>query len=297
MPITILSRKSDQKIGRTFTGLFGSYLITGKINESKLASVYAAHDSTNCDAGKVAVKFMLDENSGWHYESRICIINEAGALAAIHHPQQPGIAHPNIVKILDFKDGRLSFIVMEFLEGESVLARLYRTERINWQDAKLIILEVCGALIAAHNAGIIHGDVKAGNVFLLANGRVKLLDFSMAAMEGETPLLLTRGFIGGTYPYLAPELFTGRYDHRIDVYALGGMMYLMLCGSPPFSTDGLTIDKVRNLHALFLPTPPRKLFDDIPEAAERIIMRALSKNPDNRFQTMEEMKNAVLACR
>ena len=223
-------------------------------------------------------------------------VNEARAANAIHHP--------NIVEIIDvgyLPDGP-PYLMMEFLEGETLGMRLTRLGRLSTAEAVHVLDQAASALEAAHAAGIVHRDLKPDNLFVVPDAanpgaeRVKVVDFGIAKLEGPgmASSVLTTGIVLGTPNYMSPEQCRGAsVDHRTDIYALGAIMYQSLCGKPPFVGEG-QID-VMMMQMVKIPTAPRELFPEIPEYLEQIVMRALAKNPDDRFASMGELRAALAA--
>ena len=219
------------------------------------------------------------------------------------------IGHPNIVDVIDFGETPHggSYFVMEMLEGEDLADLLSREVRLSPPRAVAIAYQCCRALAAAHEKGIVHRDLKPENVFLLERGGfpdfVKLVDFGVAKMseldhaEGSGGRKLTRtGMIFGTPEYMSPEQANGQsLDHRVDIYALGIILYETLTGSVPF--EGESFMAVLSKHAV-QPVPPlREMWPGLsvsPEL-EAVVMRALTKQRDQRFPHMRAFAEALEA--
>jgi len=190
--------------------------------------------------------------------------------------------------------------VMELLEGETLAERLRRVGRVEVPAAVAIAVQVADALAAAHAAGVVHRDLKPDNLFLVRRGgheQVKVLDFGVAKLidpVGDAASVKTRtGVVIGTPLYMSPELCAGNraVDHRTDVYALGIILYEMLCGEPPFTSTGF--GELAHMH---LAVPPRSLRGRsarVPEGLERVVLTALAKQPADRFTTMAELRDAL----
>jgi len=190
------------------------------------------------------------------------------------------LVHPNVARVLDLgeQDGR-PYLVMELLEGESLAAVIRRSGPLAPAEAAQIAGAVADALHAAHQAGVVHRDVKPGNLFLTAGGDVKVLDFGIAAAAWEASL--TGGELIGTAAYLAPERALGREaTPAADVYALGVVLYEMLSGRPPFSgEDGMALASA-HIHAR--PVPLRQAAPWVPAPLAVACERALAKDPAER---------------
>ena len=209
------------------------------------------------------------------------------------------IAHENVVSILDFGDGDPTYFVMEFLEGDDLHRLVSREGGLRWPRAQGLLLQMAHALGAAHARGIVHRDVKPSNIFVLPRvglpELVKVLDFGIAKVAGtggETMGLTRTHELMGTVAYMAPEQALGeRVDARTDVYSLGIVIYEMLSGKLPFT--GTNSYKVLDQHVRT--PPPRPTFVDpaIPPAVEALILRALAKQPADRFASMAEFAHAI----
>jgi tRNA A-37 threonylcarbamoyl transferase component Bud32 len=188
------------------------------------------------------------------------------------------LRHPNVACVYDYghEDG-LDFLVMELLDGESLAARLYELGALRPDEAAWVATEVAGALDAAHRAGVVHRDVKPGNIVLTADGEVKLLDFGIAASAGQRASPGQDGLVG-TAPYLAPECALGApADPASDVYALGVVVYEMLAGRPPFTGESMAAVAAAHVHNT--PPPLASLAPGVPPAMAAVCERALAKDP------------------
>jgi predicted ATPase len=211
------------------------------------------------------------------------------------------LRHPNIVTVHEYglEPGLGAYIIMEHLEGRSLRHELGERGRLAPDEAAGLVRQVCDAVGAAHQAGVVHRDLKPDNVFLepSSGGRhVKVLDFGIAkiaAVAGRaTGELTIGGAILGTPAYMAPEQASGgEVDGRSDVYALGCLLYELVTGRPPFV--GGTSARILEQHLAAAPRPPRDLAPDIPAWLDDAIVRALSKDPGERFQTAEELMRAL----
>jgi eukaryotic-like serine/threonine-protein kinase len=213
------------------------------------------------------------------------------------------IRHPNIVEVTDagVLPSGLPYFVMELLVGEDLAQRLARVGPLSVGLAVDLTLQTASAVHAAHQAGIVHRDLKPENLFLTADPRVqghelvKVLDFGIAKLRGEISAVRTNaGAVLGTPAYMAPEQCSGRpddVDHRADIYALGVILYEMLAGAPPFETPGAV-----DLMMMQIGTPPPPIAQrrvDVPEQVAAVVMKALTKDPAQRFGTLAEMMAAL----
>jgi len=204
------------------------------------------------------------------------------------------LAHPHIVTTYDTgRDSDVAYIVMELVEG-TTLARLLKAEGpLPLPKAVDIAVQVADALACAHTHGVIHRDVKPANILLRSDGHVKVADFGIAKAGAGNDLTRT-GVVMGTAKYLSPEQVSGSpADACSDVYALGIVLYEMLCGAPPFVGDTELSTAVARLTAA--PESLRERRADIPRSLEAVALRSLARDPGARFRTAEEMRAGLLA--
>ena len=201
------------------------------------------------------------------------------------------LSHPNIVAVHDIvsEDGT-PYIVMELVHGEPLSSRLAGGTRMPVDGALSVAEAVCDALAYAHRVGVVHRDVKPGNIMLTATGGVKVLDFGIARyLAAATPTDTRVPF--GTPEYLSPEQIRGEtVDGRADLYALGCVLYEMLTGRPPFAGDPVAV-VYRHLEEI--PPPPSARAPDVPEALDAIVTACLSKDPDQRPRSASELEAAL----
>jgi serine/threonine protein kinase len=207
--------------------------------------------------------------------------------------------HPNIVTVYDVGDENgMPYIVMECVEGNPLDKLVPRFEEIPLEDRLRIIVEICEALGYAHSRKVIHRDVKPANIFVLPNGRAKLLDFGIARPEvREEGMQLTRtGFLIGTVAYMAPERLRALpCDGRSDIFAIGIVLFELLTGRPPFCGEQAAVISMLMFEPHAALTCVR---GDLPPGLECIVDRALAKAPEDRYATAEEMAadlNQVIA--
>lgn len=203
------------------------------------------------------------------------------------------LQHPNITTIYDFGlEEDVPYIVQEFLTGNDLDILLKQNLPFTFQEKVHIIMEVAKGLHAAHQAGIIHRDIKPGNIRILEDGSVKIMDFGIAKSKSSASKLTQTGTTVGTSSYLAPEQIKGEeLDPRTDIFALGVVMYELFTGRKPFTGENITavIYKILNEH----PIPPMQLNPSIPPEMDAIILKALSKKQEDRFSSARELYGAL----
>jgi len=282
--------KADPWVGRVLSNV---YAVEKKIGEGGMGAVYSArHLHLQKPYAIKVLTSMIAKN-----RSAVERLKQEAIAAS-------SIEHDNIVDVVNFdqtEDGAV-FIVMEMLRGESLHARL-EAGRMSVEEALPIAWQICAALGAAHARGIVHRDLKPENIFLALRGdseRVKVLDFGISKVksaEAEGVRMTRTGQLVGTPLYMSPEQARGEQDidHRVDVYALGVILYEMLTGGPPF--DGRNYFELLWKHGNEPADAPRKRCPEanIPEAVEAVLLKALAKNKDERFASMEEVADALEA--
>jgi serine/threonine protein kinase len=191
------------------------------------------------------------------------------------------LSHPNIVRVLDAgtEEGGEPYIVMEYVDGESLAQLLERRGRLHAPEAVRIAAQAAAGLAHAHAAGLVHRDVKPHNLLVAADGTVKVADFGIARAAQEARLTET-GTVLGTAAYLAPELAAGREaTPAADVYGLGACLYEALTGRPPHEVGSLVDLAARQQEPV---RPPSELVSDVPSAIEELVMRCLAAEPELR---------------
>ncbi len=202
------------------------------------------------------------------------------------------LLHPNIATLYTLvRSGDDFYMVMEFCEGETFESILRRRKRLDPAEALPLFAQALNGLEHAHRHDIIHRDIKPANLMRLPNGTVKVMDFGIARLLGSSRLTQTQHTIG-TAAYMAPEQIRAEdVDARADVYALGVLLYELLTGRVPFQSESFF--EVMQAHVLQAPPPPRQFASALPEALEAVILRALAKNPDDRFSSAAAFREAL----
>jgi len=256
----------------------GKYQILERIGRGGMGTIFKAHDPV-LDR-PVALKMISNEVEVTD-ELRARFFREAQACARL--------SHRNIVTVYDMgeEQGRL-FIVMEMLDGEELRDLLAQRKPLALEDKITIMMQVCDGLHYAHQKGIVHRDIKPGNIMVLRDGQVKILDFGLALIANAEMDLTRTGLIMGTLRYLSPEQVRGRADHRSDIFSVGAVFYELLSLRPPFDgADPIQIlDQLRSEDPLSM----RELDPSLPSELAAIVERAMRKDPHERFPDLEQMR-------
>ena len=268
-------------VGKTI----GRYRVVARLGRGGMAEVYKAYQP-GLDR-YVAVKtlhshLVEDEDFIGRFE------REAHAIGRLRHP--------NIVQALDFdREGEMYFMVMEYIDGptlkDETKARKAANKPFTLPEVGRVFSALCNAIAYAHSRGMVHRDLKPANVMINQQGQIVLTDFGIARIVGATQFTAT-GALSGTPAYMSPEQGQGeKADERSDIYSLGVMLYEMVTGIVPYDADTPFAVIMKHINE---PLPmPRTVNPDIPEPIERVILKAMSKNPDDRFQKAGEMAVAL----
>ncbi|MET9605077.1 protein kinase [Streptomyces sp. NPDC006512] len=267
----------------------GRYRLTHRLGRGGMAEVFAAEDVR---LGRTVAVKLLRADLAEDPVSKARFTREAQSVA--------GLNHHAVVAVYDSGEDRVGpnvvpYIVMELVEGRTIRDLLISAEAPGPEQALIIVSGVLEALAYSHQHGIVHRDIKPANVIITNTGAVKVMDFGIArALHGVQSTMTQTGMVMGTPQYLSPEQALGKaVDHRSDLYATGCLLYELLALRPPFT--GETPLSVVYQHVQDAPVPPSQLPEGhtIPQELDGLVMRSLAKDPDDRFQSAEEMRGLV----
>lgn len=258
--------------------LAGRYQVEEMIGRGGMANVYRGLDTTLNRT--VAIKVLSEQYT-----------RDPAFVARFQREAQAAarLANPNVVNVFDVgADDDVHFIVMEYVQGRTLAEVLAQDGRLLPERTAEIGEHVCDALAFAHAQGIIHRDVKSANIMITNTGEVKLMDFGIARGGTDATVEQTAAVLG-TPAYFSPEQARGEsVDPRTDIYSLGIVLYEMLTGRVPFTAD--TAVAVAMAQVQEAPVPPSQVVTGVPTSLDAVIMRALAKNPANRYSSTQEMK-------
>ena len=274
--------------------LAGRYEIRDLIGRGGMAEVHLGYDKRLSRI--IAIKLLRSDIAGDPtFQARFR--REAQSAAALNHP--------TIVAVYDSGEEEITapngatrsvpYIVMEYVEGHTVRELLGDGDAVPIPEAVEITTGVLDALEYSHRAGIVHRDIKPGNIMLTSTGAVKVMDFGIArAMEDSSATVTQTHAVVGTAQYLSPEQARGEVvDARSDLYSTGCLLYELLTGQPPFTGDSAVA--IAYQHVREIPKPPSALAADVPESLDRVVLKALAKARDDRYQDAAHMRNELLA--
>lgn len=274
--------RNDKNIGKK---LDGRYEITERIGEGGMADVYRANDVV--DHKTVAVKILkkeFAENEEFLRRFR----NESKAIALL--------SHPNIVKVYDvgFSE-RIQFIVMEYIDGITLNEYMEQSNPLDWKDAAHFVMQILRALQHAHSKGIVHRDIKPQNIMMLRDGTIKVMDFGIAKFARENGKTCTDKAIG-TVHYISPEQARGaETDEKSDLYSVGVLLFEMLTGKKPFDTETNDPVSIAVMHMQKEVPRPTSIRPGLATGLEEIILKAMQKEPEKRYQSAKEMMDDIEA--
>ncbi|MEU6007008.1 protein kinase [Streptomyces sp. NPDC047453] len=266
----------------------GRYRLTHRLGRGGMAEVFAAEDVR---LGRTVAVKLLRADLAEDPVSKARFTREAQSVA--------GLNHHAIVAVYDSGEDQaggqaVPYIVMELVEGRTIRDLLLNAEAPGPEQALIIVSGVLEALAYSHQHGIVHRDIKPANVIITDNGAVKVMDFGIArALHGASTTMTQTGMVMGTPQYLSPEQALGKaVDYRSDLYATGCLLYELLALRPPFT--GETPLSVVYQHVQDMPVPPSQVpGGTCPPELDGLVMRSLAKEPDDRFQTAEEMRGLI----
>ncbi len=278
MLLPYMDNNFNKHIGSVFDG---RYKIVRIIGMGGMSVVFEAWDLLM--KRKVAVKLLRDEIKN-DEQSVKRFINESKAVAML--------SHPNIVNIYDVsvKD-ELKYIVMEYIEGITLKNYMVKKGTLSFREVTSYTEQILRALEHAHAKGVIHRDIKPQNIMLLKNGQIKVADFGIAKLPNAETVTMTDKAIGTVY-YISPEQASGKkIDQRSDLYSLGVLIYEMATGHLPFTADSPVTVALMQINEVA--KRPREINPQMPQGLEQIILSAMEKNPEQRFQNALQMQKQI----
>ena len=274
--------------------LAGRYEVRELIGRGGMAEVHLGYDTRLNRV--VAIKLLRSDIAGdATFQERFR--REAQSAAALNHPSIVAV-YDSGEEVFTQADGSIKqvpYIVMEYVEGHTVRELLGDGEAVPISEAVEIVTGVLDALEYSHRAGIVHRDIKPGNIMLTSTGMVKVMDFGIArAMEDSAATVTQQHAVVGTAQYLSPEQARGEIvDTRSDLYSTGCLLYELLTGRPPFTGDSAVA--IAYQHVREIPKPPSAIAADIPESLDRVVLKALAKSRDDRYQDAAHMRTELAA--
>lgn len=265
----------------------GRYEVTGELGQGAMGVVYRARDPLIDRVVAIkTVNLSLAKEEKDEYEGRF--YQEARAAGRLNHP--------NIVTIYDVgKSGDIAYIAMELLQGRELRDIMNDGSLIPVDQALDIATQVAQGLNYAHEHEIVHRDIKPSNIMVIRDGHVKITDFGIARMASAAIRTQT-GMVLGSPKYMSPEQVMGReIDARSDIFSLGVMLYEMLTGQPPFNGDNVNTIMYQTLNGT--PLPPNEVNPDVPEMLNFILVKALAKSLEDRYQNAKDFADDLRACR
>ncbi|MCP4582585.1 MAG: CHASE2 domain-containing protein [candidate division Zixibacteria bacterium] len=263
---------------------FGRYQVLEAIGQGAMGMVYKGLDPA-IDRPVALKTIRLDNivNSDEMHELKIRLDREAKAAGQL--------SHPNIVTIYDVgEEQSMQYIAMEFLDGQTLEELIESKQHWNYKTLCKLMIQICEALDFAHERGIVHRDIKPANIMMLDNDRVKVMDFGIARLAQSN--MTQSGVALGTPNYISPEQLKGQgIDRRSDIFSLGVVFYELLTEQKPFKGDTISALIYSILHTS--PPSPSEINLDVPRIFDKIVAKALAKDPDLRFQTSREMADIL----
>lgn len=254
--------------------LIDRFRIERQIGYGGMGRVYLAHDAVLGE--RVVIKVM-----------REMLSRHAGAVKRLAAEARASmrLAHPNVVRVHDYHEAPIArFLAMEYVEGESLKDRLDREGKLGEGEARRIGAEICKGLEHAHERGVIHRDLKPGNILLGKDGSVKIADFGIARVCRDSVTRLTSVQDSGTLPYMSPEQMMGESTERSDIYSVGVILYEILAGDPPFHT-GEIAEQIRS--------KAPKVLEGVSAETNALVLRCLEKDAAKRFRSAAELREEL----
>jgi len=277
-----MSDSMDHRLG-------GRYEVRSLIGRGGMAEVHLGYDTRLHRI--VAIKMLrIDLARDSIFQARFR--REAQAAASLNHPNIVAV-YDTGEEVITAPDGRgvsVPYIVMEYVEGHTVKELLADGTPVPIDEAVEIVSGVLSALEYSHAAGLVHRDIKPGNIMLTTDGKVKVMDFGIARALADSQATMTQtNAVVGTAQYLSPEQARGeQVDARSDLYSTGVVLFELLTGRPPFRGDSAVA--VAYQHVSAIPPTPSSITPDVPEALDRVVMKALAKNRDDRYSSAAAMR-------
>jgi serine/threonine-protein kinase len=268
--------------GEIETKSLGRYQISGVLGKGAMGTVYRGIDpAINRPVALKTIRLDFVNDPAELEELKERLYREAQAAGKL--------SHPNIVTIYDVgSEGPLQYIAMEYLEGQTLENLIRKKVKFNYKIIAQIITQICQAMEYAHGAGIVHRDIKPANIMVLADYKVKVMDFGIARIDSNS--MTKTGIAMGTPNYISPEQLKGvPIDRRADLFSLGVVMYEMLLGRRPFKGENITSLIYSILHSE--PEKPSVINPQIPLLFDHVVMRALKKVPAERYQKASDIAN------
>ncbi len=260
------------------TVISGKYEVVKCLGSGSMGLVYACRHR-ELQGQMVAVKVLFPEVA----QDRVASARFRNEILASY-----GVSHPNVVRAYEYlRDGDIVAYTMEFVGGGDLAERLSQAERMPIAEIIRVLSQMAAGVQAIHDAGIVHRDLKPENILLTADGNVKIGDFGIARNR-HGPKLTEHGGVVGTIDYVAPEyMLRSQVDWRSDIYAIGILAYEMVTGESPFRGDSVYATMTKRLKTD--PEPPSKLRSDCPSQLDEIILKAMQREPESRYQAGMDM--------
>lgn len=255
----------------------GRYELRRRIAQGGMAEVYLGYDRRVRRQVAVKVLYGRDEPFVRRFE------REALAVGAL--------SHNHILPLYDFgEQSPWYYLVMPYVDGCTLRDYLFRQKRLTLEEAASFLNQIASALQYAHDHGVVHRDVKPSNILLRSDGYAYLVDFGLAKAMQSAEVLTSAGAMVGTPEYMAPEQSNGLSDYRSDIYSLGIILYQMLTGQLPFLAESPVAVSLKHIQSI--PISPRTLNSTIPPAIEEVILKAMAKSPEERYQAARDLSTA-----